>query len=481
MTQTEIALTPVELAAENERRRWKQRWAALARPEQIPPVGPWRVWYLRGGRGSGKTRTGSETLATWVREYDPGEWAIVAPTFGDARTVCAESDSGILRALGGRRGDVENWNRSEGKITVRNGAVIYLDGGDDGALRIQGKNLRAAWCDEIGLWRDWDRAWNESLAFAVRLDPGRLIATGTPKMGHPLVAMLLGDSTQTVHTHMRTLDNAENLHPDAVAALRAQYEGTTLGRQELEGEFIEALEGEILQRSDWRYYPKAWSFYSDENQAPLYEKLERFTQIVHSWDTAVKDKTTADYYSGQVWGCRGADRYLLRLWHAHSGFEQAKQQMKDMVVWAHEVWDDVPHRVIVEAAGIGPDIVRQLEREIQGLRAVPAKGDKVQRVWAASPALESHNCYLPGQARGDGTSYEPSQTPGAVQAFVEECAMFRADMKHAYDDQVDAWAQMVNWSRVSSGAPTRLSSPASVRLPRPRGLPPVSAAGGFRR
>ena len=25
--------------------------------------------------------------------------------------------------------------------------------------------------------------------------------------------------------------------------------------------------------------------------------------------------------------------------------------------------------------------------------------------------------------------------------------MFRADMKHTHDDQVDAWAQMVNWVR----------------------------------
>ena len=41
------------------------------------------------------------------------------------------------------------------------GAVFRAD---DGALRIQGKNLRGAWCDEIGLWVRWDQAWNESLA-----------------------------------------------------------------------------------------------------------------------------------------------------------------------------------------------------------------------------------------------------------------------------------------------------------------------------
>ena len=51
-------------------------------------------------------------------------------------------------------------------------------------------------------------------------------------------------------------------------------------------------------------------------------------------------------------------------------------------------------------------------------------------------------------------------TPTEVQAFVDECAMFRGDMKHAHDDQVDAWAQMINWTR-SRGRPMRISTYAT--------------------
>lgn len=424
----------------------QERWKLQARPEQLPPDGDWRTWYLRGGRGAGKTRTGAETLAGWIWNAEPGEWAIVAPTYGDAKNVCVEGPSGLLVALGGVGGGVDNWNRSEGIVYVANGSKVFLDGGDDGALRIQGRNLSGAWCDEVGLWVQWDKSWNESLAFAVRMAPGRIVATGTPKMAHPLIAQLLDPSNRSVvETHMRTIDNAANLDPMALAAMLEEYQGSTLGRQELEGEFIEALEGAILRREDWRYYPAGWSFYATET--PTYSKLPGFTQIVHSWDTAVKDKTSADYYAGQVWGVVGADRWLLRSWHAHSGFEQAKQAIKTIAEWSQRTWPNVGVRIIVEAAGLGPDIVKQLEREVQGLHAVAAKGDKVQRVWAASPALESHNCFLPGQAKGDGTTYEASQTPTDVQAFVEECAMFRGDMKHAHDDQVDAWSQMVNWTR----------------------------------
>ena len=38
-------------------------WRYRARPEQLPPVGSWRVWLLMAGRGFGKTRCGAE----WVR------------------------------------------------------------------------------------------------------------------------------------------------------------------------------------------------------------------------------------------------------------------------------------------------------------------------------------------------------------------------------------------------------------------------------
>lgn len=408
-------------------------------------------------------------MAGWIAEY-PGEYAIIAPTYGDAKNVCVEGRrSGLLKILGGYPGGlIDNWNRSEGVVYLANGSTVLCDGADDGALRIQGHNLHGAWCDEVGLWQRWDTAWNYSLRPAIRFAPSRIIATGTPKMGHPLIAYLL-EAPKTVQTHMRTLDNLANLEGSAIQDMFDEWGGTILGRQELEGEFIAALEGEILRREDWRYYPSEWSFFSTDSAGPKYDKLPVFEQIVCSWDTAVKDKTSADYYAGQAWGIcaapRKADRFLLRIFHEHSGFEQAKAAIGEMARWCQATWPGVPVRTIVEAAGLGPDIVKQLEREIQGLKAVPAKGDKVQRVWAASPALESHNCLLPGQANAAFTGYEATQTPTKVQAFVEECAMFRGDLKHDHDDQVDAWSQMVNWTRSRVTAATLSAPGLETRVP----------------
>ncbi len=436
-------------------------WLELARPEQLPPPGDWRAWYLRGGRGAGKTRTGAETLAGWIGESEPGEWAVCAPTFGDARSVCAEGPSGLIAALGGVGGLVTAWNRSEGVIHVAGGSIVYLDGANDGAFRIQGKNLRGLWADEVGLWEKWDVAWNESIQFAVRMAPGRIVATGTPKMAHPLIGQLLS-SPNVVQTHMRTVDNAENLDARALAELLDQYGGSTLGRQELEGEYIEALEGSILRRTDWLWYPARSSFYGGAEG--FARELPRFDRIVHTWDTALKDKTSSDYASGQVWGCKGPDRYLLRLWHGHAGLNATIAAMRELRYWSGTVWPHAPTLLLVESTANGPDAINAMRLEIDGVKAIPAKGDKVQRALSAAVALETGHCHLPGAAdtTASGRGYG-ADTPTAVQAFVEECAMFRGDMRHQHDDQVDAWSQMVNWTRSQKIATATMSRPSRRR------------------
>lgn len=414
------------------------------------------MWYLRGGRGAGKTRTGAETLAKWITSTDPGEWAVCAPTFGDARSVCAEGPSGLIRALGGLAatgGLVTAWNRSEGVLHVANGSLVYLDGANDGAYRIQGKNLRGLWADEVGLWEKWDVAWNESIQFAVRMAPGRIVATGTPKMAHPLIKQLL-ESKTTIESHMRTIDNAANLDPHALADLLEMYAGSTLGRQELEGEYIEALEGAILRRTDWLWYPKASSFYGRSLDV---RALPRFEQIVHSWDTALRDKTSSDYAAGQVWGVVGPDRYLLRLWRGHAGLNATVAAMRELRSWSGEHWPRTPTYVLVENTANGPDAIAEMRGVVDGVQSVAAKGDKVQRALSAAVALETGHCWLPGIAdvSASGRGYG-SSTHEDVQAFVEECAMFRGDMKHTHDDQVDAWSQMVNWTRRRNVRPGRV-------------------------
>lgn len=246
------------LTVEQKRKLRAALWVDLRRAEQIPPPGEGWVWYVQGGRGSGKTRSGSEGLAEEIKgSIDQGEgdqdgdWAVCAPTFAAARDVCVEGPSGLRSALADYTDGTwqKAWNRSQGQLRLANGATVFADGADDGAPRIQGKNLRGLWADEVGLWRKWEQAWDESIAFAVRLPPAIIIATGTPKVGHGLVVRLVrGDLDKglppaTRITRMKMIDNVANLSRSQVEQLRARYGGTSLGRQELEGELLTEVEG----------------------------------------------------------------------------------------------------------------------------------------------------------------------------------------------------------------------------------------------
>jgi len=161
LTEEEVVEYESILAGELGGTEMDWRWRSKARPEQLPPEGEWQTLFLRGGRGGGKTYAASHILAEQIladplRESEgPGQWAIVAPTYADARDTCIESESGLLAAFGTTPQEVSAdrsrlvalWNRSLGELRLRTGSVVFADGADDGALRIQGKNLRGVWCD----------------------------------------------------------------------------------------------------------------------------------------------------------------------------------------------------------------------------------------------------------------------------------------------------------------------------------------------
>ena len=253
-TPSEWAMAKAALTVKYRPANQATGWHVSAKPGQLPPEGEWRTWYIRGGRGSGKTWTGANFLAEMALTI-PGDYGVVAPTFADMRDKCIEGPSGLLRALGTspsevRRGGhrvVEMWNRSIGEMRLRNGTMIHGDGADDGAPTIQGFNLNGLWADEVGLWRRWREAWEESIRYAVRLAPARIVATGTPKRGHPLVRALIADPTVR-QSHLKTSDNIDNLDPSMVTELYARFAGTVLGRQELEGEMLDDVPGALWSR-----------------------------------------------------------------------------------------------------------------------------------------------------------------------------------------------------------------------------------------
>lgn len=212
-----------------------------ARDSQLAPEGDWHVWLIMSGRGWGKTRTGAEWVKGEALRKPGTRWAIVAPTYADARDTCIEGESGLLAVLPEDR--VEAWNRSLGEVVLTNGSRVKLFSADE-PERLRGPQHHGAWCDEVGAWRYPD-TWDQ-LQFGLRLgDNPRTVVTTTPKPT-TLLRGLVEREGLTVHiTRGRTLDNAANLSAHALAELQARYSGTRLGRQELEGELLTDMPGAL--------------------------------------------------------------------------------------------------------------------------------------------------------------------------------------------------------------------------------------------
>jgi predicted phage terminase large subunit-like protein len=218
-------------------------WRTKARPEQLPPPGTWNGWLLMAGRGFGKTRTGSE----WVREcVEAGvarHIALVAPTAADARDVMVEGPAGILAVS-------SPWCRPDyqpalRRLTWPNGAVASTFSAEE-ADRLCGPQHDLAWCDELGAWNDPSSTW-DMLQFGLRLGahPRWLVST-TPKPIRLLRELLAREDVVT--TRGSTFDNSANLASTFMAAIRSRYEGTRLGRQELNAELLLDVPGALWTR-----------------------------------------------------------------------------------------------------------------------------------------------------------------------------------------------------------------------------------------
>lgn len=196
-------------------------------------------WLILGGRGAGKTRLGAEWVNGHARALPPftrrhyGRIALVGETLGDVREVMIEGPSGIAVTA---RGNPARYEPGRRRVLWESGAVAFAFSAED-PDSLRGAQFDAAWCDEIAKWRH-ARECFDMLQFGLRLgDAPRQIVTTTPR-ATAFMRELVRDPLFAT-TRLRTADNAGNLAPGFLAAVRKRYGGTRLGRQELDGELIE--------------------------------------------------------------------------------------------------------------------------------------------------------------------------------------------------------------------------------------------------
>ncbi len=220
-------------------------WRAQARPSQLPPPGDWLVWLQLAGRGFGKTRSGSGWVHELVETRQAGRIALVAPTAADARDTLVEGVSGLLNTAPPWMRPV--YESSKRRVTWPNGSIATMFSSEE-ADRLRGPEHDAAWCDELCAYTDPQATW-DMLQFGLRIGPRpRCLVTTTPRPIKLLKELLA--RPDVVVTRGNTFENEANLAPTFLAAIRARYEGTRLGRQEIEAELLSDTPGALWQ-ADW--------------------------------------------------------------------------------------------------------------------------------------------------------------------------------------------------------------------------------------
>jgi phage terminase large subunit-like protein len=169
--------------------------------------------------------------------------ALVAETAADARDVMIEGPAGLLSVH--TKDFRPLFQPSVRRVTWPNGAIASLFNAVE-PDQLRGPQHSLAWCDELAKWRYVVDTW-DNLQFGMRLGAHpRQIITTTPRP-LPIIKRLINDSS-TVTTRGSTYDNRGNLPKSFFDNVASRYEGTRLGRQELNAEILDDMPGAMWRR-----------------------------------------------------------------------------------------------------------------------------------------------------------------------------------------------------------------------------------------
>ena len=202
------------------------------------------------GRGWGKTRTGAQDIIKFACLNPNTTCAVVGPTYQEVRRIAFYGPSGILKNL--PRGCYlkgRGFNAQRLELYLWNGSVIQ---GYSAEVydTMRGPNFHRAWLDEIAAWQYPEQAYDQVM-LSLRAKNGdedpKCIITSTPRPS-ALIKSIVSDP----HTHVTrgsTTENADNLAGSAIERMERMYGGTSIGRQELHGELLDATEGALWSDS----------------------------------------------------------------------------------------------------------------------------------------------------------------------------------------------------------------------------------------
>jgi len=406
----------------------KSKWELTRHAYQKMPEGDWwNIWLFLAGRGAGKTRTAGECLWRLAWENPKTRWLVSAPTYSDVKDVCFMGESGLLNIM--PRQIIEKHTVSDNELTLTNGSIIKGIPASE-PDRFRGPQFHGGWLDELAAWDYLDEAW-DMIQFGMRLgDRPILICTTTPKPKPLIIDLVNRDGEDVFVTRASTYDNLVNLAPTFKQQI-LQYEGTSIGRQELYAEIIDPEEGGIIKRDMFRLWKAD-------------KPLPQFQFVLQSYDCATSDKTVNDPTACVVLGVfkpspdKPMSVMLVDCWSERMQYPDLRPRVIDEATSIYGDPDEFGNgkkvdQILIEDKSAGISLIQDLQRAGLNVRAYnPGRADKTARLNIVSPIIAKGLMYLPESGVNE------NQVRDWVEPFLNQVCAF-PEVRN--DDYVDALTQ----------------------------------------
>lgn len=347
------------------------------------------------GRGWGKTRFGAEGVRSIINTH--GRIGLIGRTAADVRDVMIEGESGLLNIF-------PKWERpeyypSKRKIVFSNGAAAFAYSSQDPDL-LRGPQHDWIWGDEFSTWMNLKGViYNALMGLRLGSDP-RMVITGTPRPTRAVKDLVKND--QFILVRGTTYDNLGNLSNVFRQTVISQYEGTRVGRQELNGELLLDVKGallsyEIFEREGFRCDPTSI--------------MNDVTRITVNVDPAVTSTTKSDYTGISVTAVNETNQTGYVLWT-----ERFKGTPAEAMSRAARMYDEHMANFVVAEVNNGGDYVKTVMNQIRPdipVRNVHASVGKIARAEPVAMLYEQGRIHHVGnpaifaQLEDEWTSWVP--------------------------------------------------------------------------
>jgi predicted phage terminase large subunit-like protein len=350
-------------------------------------------------------------------------------------------------------------------VTWPNGAIATLFSAEE-PNRLRGPNHDFIWCDELASWANAVETWDMAM-FTLRLGKRpRCVVTTTPKPTKLVRSLLARVGQDVVCTGGPTSENAANLAPAFLDSINRKYAGTRLGRQELEAELLEDVEGAL------------WNLNLIDELRRSKNQVPEFKRVVVAIDPAISCGEDSDETGILVAGL-GTDGHGYVLEDA-SGKYLPNEWARKAVGLYHKY---SAHRIVAEI-NQGGQMVEQTIRAVDAnipFRGVHAKRGKLLRAEPISALYEQGRVHHVGafpELEDQMTTYagggeSPDRLDAAVYALTE---LLSAKQTTGI---IDYYRELVEADKAGAGLPPKPAPGLPVvRMIAPEGISNVMTLSG---